>query len=127
MCFTTSFFTAEWPTHVTSGNEWIVDDSTLSHPPKKGSIDCIKKLFDPTAKKEHSPVHPIESYLAGHLKVCVCKSVLCSVTIVPEPSFLVNNSCYKGQLPTCCHVFSSFSSTAETWNMCMYMSVSNPY
>ena len=89
MCFTTSFFTAEWPTHVTSGNEWIVDDSTLSHPPKKGSIDCIKKLFDPTAKKEHSPVHPIESYLAGHLKVCVCKSVLCSVTIVPEPSFLV--------------------------------------
>ncbi|XP_065895577.1 1-phosphatidylinositol 4,5-bisphosphate phosphodiesterase beta-4-like [Dysidea avara] len=59
---------SEWPTHVTSGNEWIVDDSTLSHPPKKGSIDCIKKLFDPTAKKEHSPVHPIESYLAGHLK-----------------------------------------------------------
>ena len=72
VCFTTSLYTAKWPAHVTFDNEWIVDDSTLRRPPKKkGSIDSMKKLFDPIANKGHSQVHLSESCPAGQLKVCV--------------------------------------------------------
>ncbi|XP_065895579.1 1-phosphatidylinositol 4,5-bisphosphate phosphodiesterase beta-4-like isoform X2 [Dysidea avara] len=60
---------SKWPAHVTFDNEWIVDDSTLRRPPKKkGSIDSMKKLFDPIANKGHSQVHLSESCPAGQLK-----------------------------------------------------------